>query len=184
MKTILATVSAIGLLAATPAFAADAPEVNISGTVAKACGYGDHHSGGDEDPQDIFHQGNIVLGAMTGADGKLNVPASALENRSFGNVWCNTAGNVTVTVESLANNDGADRGTPYVGDTSSFNNQFDLLITSSTFLADGSTLTLSSADDASRVFVANTERLPPLGTEVQLILSPLPPKPEARKESR
>jgi hypothetical protein len=42
----------------------------------------------------------------------------------------------------------------------------------------------SSADDASRVFVANTERLPPLGTEVQLILSPLPPKPEVRKKSR
>jgi len=37
----------------------------------------------------------------------------------------------------------------------------------------------SSADDSSRVFIANTAQLPPLGTEVQLILSPLPPKSEA-----
>jgi hypothetical protein len=36
----------------------------------------------------------------------------------------------------------------------------------------------SSADDSSRVFIANTPELPPLGTEVQLILSPRPPKPE------
>ncbi len=34
----------------------------------------------------------------------------------------------------------------------------------------------SSADDSNRVYIPNTERLPPLGTEVQLILSPRPPK--------
>ncbi len=150
MKTILATVSAIGLLAAAPAYAADAPEVNISGNVAEACGYGDHISGGNVDPQDIFHQGDVALGAMTGADGKLNVDASKLSNRSFGNVWCNTAGKVTVTVESLANDD-ATRGVAYVGDSSSFTDQFDLLITSNTFLANGSVLNLSSANGANGV---------------------------------
>lgn len=35
---------------------------------------------------------------------------------------------------------------------------------------------VSSADDASRNFVAHTERIPPVGTEVQLILSPRPDK--------
>ncbi|APW63463.1 YdjY domain-containing protein [Paludisphaera borealis] len=39
----------------------------------------------------------------------------------------------------------------------------------------------SSADDSSRVFIANTAQLPPLGTEVQLILSPRPPKPKVEK---
>lgn len=37
----------------------------------------------------------------------------------------------------------------------------------------------SSADDASRNFFADTERIPPLGTEVQLILSPRPKAPQA-----
>jgi hypothetical protein len=35
---------------------------------------------------------------------------------------------------------------------------------------------VSSADDASRTFVAHTERIPPIGTEVQLVLSPRPAK--------
>lgn len=34
----------------------------------------------------------------------------------------------------------------------------------------------SSADDSNRVFIAKTAEVPPLGTEVQLILSPKPPK--------
>ncbi|WP_165250592.1 YdjY domain-containing protein [Paludisphaera soli] len=33
---------------------------------------------------------------------------------------------------------------------------------------------VSSADDAERTFVAHTDRIPPIGTEVQLILSPRP----------
>lgn len=36
----------------------------------------------------------------------------------------------------------------------------------------------SSADDSNRVFTAHTSRLPPLGTEVQLVLSPRPPEAE------
>jgi len=39
---------------------------------------------------------------------------------------------------------------------------------------------VSSADDASRSFVAHTERIPPLGTEVQLVFSPrAPARPKA-----
>ena len=36
----------------------------------------------------------------------------------------------------------------------------------------------SSASDANRIYIARTHVLPPLGTEVQLILSPKPPKPK------
>lgn len=36
----------------------------------------------------------------------------------------------------------------------------------------------SSADDSNRVYIARTAELPPLGTEVQLILSPKPPRPK------
>jgi len=46
MKKVLFAVSAIGLFAATPAFAQTAQgEIALNATVAKACGVGDHRSG-------------------------------------------------------------------------------------------------------------------------------------------
>lgn len=43
---------------------------------------------------------------------------------------------------------------------------------------------VSSADDADRSFVAYTEHIPPVGTEVQLVLSPRPRKDAAKKPPR
>lgn len=122
MKNILAAVSAIGLLASTPAFAAE-QTVAVNATVTGACGLGDHKSGASAAPG--WTQGNIDLGAITGADGKLNV--APVSNRSFGNVWCNGPASVTIDVASLALN--GDRTAAAPADSSSFANKFDLKIT-------------------------------------------------------
>ena len=39
----------------------------------------------------------------------------------------------------------------------------------------------SSADDADRAFVTNTEKIPPLGTEVFVILGPRPAKANEKR---
>jgi len=122
MKTLFAAVSAIGLLASTPAFAADT-QVNVTATVTGACGLGDHKSGAASAPG--WTQGDINLGAITGADGKLNV--APVTNRSFGNVWCNAPADVTIEVASLALD--GDRASAAPADSSSFANKFDLKIT-------------------------------------------------------
>lgn len=120
MKAILFAASAIGLLAATPAYAAE-KTVNVTGSVVKACGLGDHKSGAGSSAG--WEQGDIALGAMTGADGKLAITTN-LSQRSFGNVWCNAPANVTIDVSALTN---AAAGPPV--DSSSFTNKFDMKIT-------------------------------------------------------
>lgn len=43
---------------------------------------------------------------------------------------------------------------------------------------------VSSADDADRSFVAFTDRIPPVGTEVQIVLAPRPREPAAKAKAR
>lgn len=139
MKTLLVAASAIGLLASTPAFAAE-QTVNVSATVTGACGLGDHKSGANEAPG--WTQGDINLGAITGADGKLDV--DTVTQRSFGNVWCNGPADVKVEVSSLS----LVGATGDPADDSSFANRFDMRITGnlggSAFNNGSGTLDLSS----------------------------------------
>ena len=107
MKTILMAASALSLIAA-PAFAQDASStVNLAGTVAEQCGEGNHISGI----------------AMTDAEGQFNGYVSG--NRSFGNMWCNTAANVALTVTPFSTGNSTT-------DTGSFANSFDVRVTTNT----------------------------------------------------
>ncbi len=117
MKTLLFAASAIGLLASTPAFAAET-QVDVTANVAGACGLGNHKSGASEAPG--WTQGDIDLGGLVGADGKLDVDPVT---RSFGNVWCNGPAAVTIDVTALTN---TAAGAPV--DSSSFTNTFDMKI--------------------------------------------------------
>ncbi|MCW0196761.1 hypothetical protein [Sphingopyxis sp.] len=154
MKTILATVSAIGLLAAAPAYANDVSStVNIGATVSPACGLGNHINNGNTTAG--YTQGDIALGEVASAatDGKLVIDNSQTQNRSFGNVWCNGAATVTIKLEALALND--NRSLPAPGDSSSFANKFDIAISGflggNAFGNGGGTLALSSADGTNGV---------------------------------
>jgi len=139
MKAILFAASAIGLLAATPAYAAE-KTITVSGTVAGACGLGNHKSGAESAPN--WTQGDIALGAMTGADGKLAVSPVT---RSFGNVWCNGPAVVTIDVSKLTN---SSVSAPV--DSSSFTNTFDMKISGdlggTAFGNSAGNLVVSSAD--------------------------------------
>lgn len=117
MKNILAAVSAIGLIASTPAFAADA-DIQLGATVAAACGTGNHISGAGSasgwDQSDITVDLDDANGQFSGAE---------FTNRSFGNVWCNAPATVTIEVSALQGNN------PVGTDTGSFTNRFDIEVT-------------------------------------------------------
>jgi hypothetical protein len=121
MKTVLIAATALSLLAA-PAFAQNASStINLGGTVAKACGLGNHISGSDSNV--AWAQGDISAIPMTDAEGQFNGYTSG--QRSFGNMWCNTAADVSLTVTSFST---ANSTT----DTGSFANSFDVKVTSDT----------------------------------------------------
>ena len=121
MKTVLIAATALSLLAA-PAFAQSASStVNLAGTVAKLCGTGNHISGASADPD--WAQGDITAIPMTDAEGQFNGFTSG--QRSFGNMWCNTAANVSLSVTSFST------AAP-VSDTGSFANSFDVKVTTDT----------------------------------------------------
>ena len=122
MKTALIAATALSLLAA-PAFAQSASStVNLGGTVAKLCGTGNHISGAAVNP--AWAQGDITGIAMTDAEGQFNGYLSG--DRSFGNMWCNTAANVSLTVTPFA----APGAAP--SDSGSFANSFDVKVTTNT----------------------------------------------------
>jgi len=122
MKTALIAATALSLLAA-PAFAQSASStVNLGGTAAKLCGTGNHISGAAANP--LWAQGDISGIAMTDAEGQFNGYVSG--NRSFGNMWCNTAANVSLTVTPFA----APGAAP--ADSGSFANSFDVKVTTNT----------------------------------------------------
>ena len=121
MKTALIAATALSLLAA-PAFAQSASStVNLGGTVAKLCGTGNHISGASVNP--LWEQGDISGIAMTDAEGQFNGYVSG--NRSFGNMWCNTAANVALTVTPFSTGNSTT-------DTGSFANSFDVKVTTNT----------------------------------------------------
>lgn len=128
MKTILATVSAIGLLAAAPAYAATSAEstVNIGASVTAACGVGNHISGNGVAAG--YTTGDIDLGELADTNGQFST-AISVPKRSFGNLWCNAPANVTLEVGSLIL-DGETRGSE-PSDSGSFAQEFDLEVTTS-----------------------------------------------------
>ena len=123
MKAILMGAAALSLLAA-PAFAQSAgasSTVNINGSVANACGTGNHISGAAVNP--AWTQGDITLASMVDAEGQFN--GASFANRSFGNMWCNGPATVSLTVLPLTTSGSAQDG-------GSFANTFDLRVTTNT----------------------------------------------------
>lgn len=121
MKTALIAATALSLLAAPAAFAQSASTVSLAGTVAKACGVGNHISGST--PNSAWAQGNISAIPMTDTEGQFNGYTSG--QRSFGNMWCNTGATVSLTVSSFRTGNSTT-------DTGSFANSFDVKVTSDT----------------------------------------------------
>jgi hypothetical protein len=152
MKSILTAVSALGLIAAAPAFAQEAPSasstVAIGATVAKACGSGNHISGSGTAAG--FTQGDIDLGTLADGNGQF-LTAISKPQRSFGNTWCNTPATVKIEAASLVLT-GATRGTP-PPDKNSFANEFHLEVTTSAgvYVGAGFTGTNPSSGSANRL---------------------------------
>jgi hypothetical protein len=119
MKKIMIAATVLSLLAA-PAFAQSTASstVNLGGTVANLCGTGNHISGAA--PNVAWTQGDISAIAMTDAEGQFNGYVSG--QRSFGNLWCNAAANVSMTVTSFKT------GIP-AADAASFANTFNVKVT-------------------------------------------------------
>lgn len=118
-KLLIAALATAAFAAATPAFAQASNQVNLSGTVAKACGVGNHISGPGTAAG--FTAGDITNIPLADANGQLNAPV-VYTNRSFGNLWCNAPAQVTIEVSALQN-------PTTVFDTGSFTNTFDVEIT-------------------------------------------------------
>lgn len=118
MKTILMGAAALSLLAA-PAFAQSvSADIQLGGEVAPACGLGNHISGAAVNP--LWNQDDITGIAMTDAEGQFN--GASYANRSLGNVWCNAAADVAMTVTPFAT-------AASTTDTSSFANSFVVRVT-------------------------------------------------------
>src|SRR3546814_11274944 len=82
MKTLFAAVSAIGLLAASPAYAdtTGTGEIALNATVAPACGIDAHKSGAQSAPG--WDQNDITVDLTNGGNGQ---PTGQTEtNRSYG----------------------------------------------------------------------------------------------------
>lgn len=143
MKTLFAAVSAIGLLASTPAFAQTSAtgEILLSATVDKACGVGNHKSGAASDA--AWDQADISVN-LANANGQFT--GQTFTNRSFGNVWCNGAANVTLSVGALTS-------TATSADTGSFTNRFDVVVVTDAgvYVGAGQDATLSTVGEASGV---------------------------------
>lgn len=117
MKSILMGAVALSLIAA-PAFAQSASaDIELGGTVAPACGLGNHISGASVNP--LWAQGDVTVD-MVDAEGQFN--GDFFDDRSVGNVWCNAASNVTFTVTPFATSNSST-------DTGSFSNSFVVRVT-------------------------------------------------------
>lgn len=116
-KLLIAALATGAAFATTPAFGQATGEVLVNATVAPACGTGNHISGASAAPG--WDQSDITIPNLTDGNGQFNT-ALEFTNRSFGNVWCNKAANVTIEVGALRNS------SPIGTDTSSFTNRFDI----------------------------------------------------------
>ena len=143
MKTLFAAVSAIGLLASTPAFAQSTAtgEILLGATVAPACGAGNHKSGAASAAG--WDQADISVNL---ADGNGQFAGQTFTDRSFGNVWCNGAANVTLSVGALTS-------TSTSTDTGSFTNRFDVVVTTDAgvYVNAGQNAVLSTVGEAGGV---------------------------------
>lgn len=144
MKKIFAAVSAIGLLASTPAFAQSTAtgEILLNATVAPQCGAGNHLSGAASATG--WEQGAIAVNLTNAGNGQFSGQTET--TRSFGNVWCNNAATVTLEVAAL-------RGGAATTDTSSFTNRFDVSVVTDAAVYAGGTQgqTISTVGDADGV---------------------------------
>jgi len=140
MKKILVAASAIGLLASTPAYAAEG-EIALSADVAAQCGVGNHKSGADAAPG--WDQDDIVVDL---ADTNGQFSGQTFTNRSFGNVWCNGPATVTLEVAALTS-------TNTTTDTSSFTNRFDIKVVTDAgvYVGGGQDYTMDTTGDADGV---------------------------------
>lgn len=140
MKKILFAASAIGLLASTSAMAAE-NQVDLSGTVAAACGVGNHISGPGTAAG--FTEGDISGIAIADGNGQFNTPVQ-FDNRSFGNLWCNAPATVTLEVTDFSTD-------VTVYDTGSFTNRFDVEVQTDAgvYIGQGQDYVLSTAGNAS-----------------------------------
>ena len=140
MKTLFAAVSAIGLLASTPAFAQSTAtgEILIGATVAPACGTGNHKSGAASAAG--WDQADITV-SLADANGQF--AGQTFANRSFGNVWCNNGATVTLSVGALTS-------TSTSSDTGSFTNRFDVSVTTDAgvYVGQGQDFVLSTVGGA------------------------------------
>lgn len=125
MKRFILAASALSMtLVAAPAFAQLSPvgpsapsgtasqNVQVAGTVAGACGFGNQSGGG------TAAASNVALGAITDGNGFLSV---AEQEITFGNVWCNSGANLTLSATALSTSTA-------VVDTGSFTNKLDLVV--------------------------------------------------------
>ena len=124
MKKIALAVSALSLMA-TPVLAQNVPVagptqssvVEVTGSVPKLCGVGFQSGGGSSNVVDADFD------IFTDNQGRLNTSLSKVVE--FGNIWCNTPATLKMEVSKFA----------HVGpivptsDPSSFDSQFDLLVT-------------------------------------------------------
>lgn len=123
MRTLILAASAMTLLAA-PAFAQSSAgnTVNLQSTVAPACGVGNHISGsGTASGWTDYSGGTLNVGTLADGNGQFTAPI-VHSNISFGNLWCNNAATVTISVSPLTT-------TNSTLDTGSFRNSFDVEIT-------------------------------------------------------
>lgn len=143
MKTLFAAVSAIGLLASTPAFAQSTAtgEILLAATVAPACGTGNHKSGAASAAG--WDQADITVNL---ADGNGQFAGQSFANRSFGNVWCNNGATVTLSVGALTSSSTS-------GDTGSFTNRFDVSVVTDAgvYVGAGQDAVLSTAGETGGV---------------------------------
>ena len=141
MKTLFAAVSAIGLLAASPAYAdvTGTGEIALNATVAPACGIDAHKSGAQSAPG--WDQNDITVDLTNGGNGQFIGQTET--NRSFGNVWCNNAATVTISVAALTSS-------ATTTDTGSFTNRFDVKVTTDAgvYVGEGTDFVLNTAGTA------------------------------------
>lgn len=116
MKTVFMAVAALATLAAPAAFAQSA--INLNANVTSACGVGFHRSGATAAPG--WTQGDVTGLTLVDGNGQLATQTVAT-NRSFGNLWCNGGGTVSMSVSSLTST------TPAL-DSGSFTNSFNVRV--------------------------------------------------------
>jgi hypothetical protein len=122
MKKFLIAASTLSLMAvAAPTYAQSNQTIDLSATVAGACGNGNHRSGSDA----VFSgwsADTLTVNLTNAGNGQFN--GQSFDNVSFGqSIWCNGPATITMNVSPLTT-------TNAVGDTGSFTNTFRVEMTS------------------------------------------------------